>query len=177
MALDDSIILNNAIMILMANSDTEKWALKSKQIEAERLKAAKDLEGQKLGESNLAFLDPKTTKVKGWSNDPDVILASIERMGNRALICAVAGVVLSLIGYVGGVVTASYNLGLGGIIISGLPSGIGYLCLGIAVLFGLVAMGGGLYLKFKRNTKLSSVFWTGFSALLIVLLYLIVQTL
>ena len=120
----------------MADSDTEKWALKSKQIEAERTKAARDLASQKPDKANLAFLDPKTTKVKGWSKDPDVIRADAERMGNRALIFAIAGVTLSLIGYVGGIVISSSRLGVGGVIISGLPSGIGYTCLGIAILLG-----------------------------------------
>ena len=109
----------------MADSDTEKWALKSKQIEAERTKAARDLASQKPDKANLAFLDPKITKVKGWSKDPDVIRADAERMGNRALIFAIAGVTLSLIGYVGGMVTSTFDLGLGGIIVSGLPSSIG----------------------------------------------------
>lgn len=77
---------DNAIIINMADSDTEKWALKSKQIEAERMKAAEDLANQKPDKSNLAFLGPKATKVKGWSKDPDVISADAERMGNRALI-------------------------------------------------------------------------------------------
>ena len=142
----------------MADSDTEKWALKSKQIEAERMKAAEDLMNQKPDKSNLAFLDSKATKVKGWSKDPDVIRADAERMGDRALIFAIAGVTLSLIGYVGGMVTSSFKLGLGGAIISGLPSGIGYICPAIAVLLGLIAMSQELCLRIKRGTKLTSVF-------------------
>lgn len=161
----------------MADGDTEKWALKSKQIEAERMKAARDLAGQKPDKANLAFLDPKSTKVKGWSKDPDVIKADIERMGNRALIFAVAGAALSLIGYVGGIVTSSFKLGLGGVMISGLPSGIGYLCLGIAVLLGLIVMGVELYQKIRKGAKLTSAFWTGFSAMLVVVAYLAVQML
>ena len=159
----------------MADSDTEKWALQSKRIEAERMKAVQDLVNQKSDKSNLAFLDPKATKVKGWSKDPDVIRADTERMGNRALMFAIAGVTLSLIGYVGGMVTSSFKLELGGVIISGLPSGIGYICLAIAVLLGLIVMGQELYLKIKRGAKLTSVFWTGLGATLTVLVYLIVQ--
>lgn len=161
----------------MADTDMEKWALKSKQIEAERMKAAEDLVNQKPDKSNLAFLDPKATKVKGWSKDPDVIRADAERMGNRALIFAIAGVVLSFIGYVGGMVASSFKLGLGGAIVSGLPSGIGYICLAIAVLLGLIVMGQELYSRIKRGVKLTSVFWTGFSAALVVVVYLAIQTL
>ncbi len=160
----------------MADSETEKWALKSKQIEAERMKAIEDLANQKPDKSNLAFLDPKATKVKGWSNDPDVVMASTERTGNRALIFAIAGITLNLIGYVGGLTTSSFNLGLGGAIISSLPSGIGYLCLAIAVLLSLIVMGRELYLKIKRGIKLSSVFWTGFSAIIVVVLFFIIRT-
>ena len=168
---------DNVIIISMADTDMEKWALKSKQIEAERMKAAEDLVNQKPDKSNLAFLDPKATKVKGWSKDPDVIRADAERMGNRALVFAIAGVVLSLIGYVGGMVASSFKLGLGGAIVSGLPSSIGYICLAIAVLLGLIVMGQELYLRIKRGTKLTSVFWTGFSAALVVVVYLAIQTL
>ena len=50
------------------------------------MKAAQDLEERKPDNSGLAFLDPKQTKVKGWSKDPDVVIADIERMGDRALI-------------------------------------------------------------------------------------------
>lgn len=160
----------------MADSDTEKWALKSKQIEAERTKAARDLASQKPDKANLAFLDPKTTKVKGWSKDPDVIRADAERMGNRALIFAIAGVTLSLIGYAGGIVTSSSRLGVGGVIISGLPSGIGYTCLGIAILLGLIVMSIELYYKIKKDTKLTSTFWTGFSVIIVTVLFLIVRT-
>lgn len=162
-------------MANMADSDTEKWALQSKRIEAERMKAAQDLANQKPDKSNLAFLDPKTTKTKGWSKDPDVIRADAERMGNRALIFAISGIVLSLIGYVGGMVTSSSNLGPGGAIISGLPSGIGYACFAIAVLLGLIVAGQELYRKIKRDTKLTSAFWTGFSAIIVVVLFFIVR--
>ena len=163
-------------MVNMADSDTEKWALKSKQIEAERTKAARDLASQKPDKANLAFLDPKITKVKGWSKDPDVIRADAERMGNRALIFAIAGVTLSLIGYVGGMVTSTLDLGLGGVIVSGLPSSIGYGCLAIAVLLGLIVMGLELHQKIKRSAKLTSAFWTGFSAIIVTVLFLIVRT-
>ena len=160
----------------MADSVTEKWASKSKQIEAERMKAAKDLANQKPDKSNLAFLNPKATKVRGWSKDLDVIKTDVERMSNRALIFAIAGVTLSLIGYVGGLVTLSSNLGIGGVIVSGLPSGIGYICLAIAVLLGLIVMSWESYQKIKRGVKLTSAFWTGFSAIIVAFLFFIVRT-
>jgi hypothetical protein len=66
----------------MADSEVEKEWEKSKRIEAERMKAIRDLEERKPDSSGLALLDPKQTKVKGWSKDPDVVIADIERMGD-----------------------------------------------------------------------------------------------
>ena len=62
----------------MADTETEEWAKKSKRIEAERMKAIRDLDENKADRANLGFLDANPTKVKGWSNDPNVILASAE---------------------------------------------------------------------------------------------------
>lgn len=158
----------------MADSETEKWATKSKQIEAERQKAIKDLENTQSGKANLAFLDPKSTKVKGWSRDPDVILANTERMSDRALIFAIAGVILNLIGYVGGEVSSLNDLGMGALIISGIPSSIGYACLGIAVLLGLIVIVRELYIKTRRHQKLTPSFWTSLCAVAVVAVYFIV---
>lgn len=76
------------------------------------MKAAKALSEEKPDRTNLVSLDPKTTKVRGWSNDPDVILATAERMGNRSIIFALAGLVLNVIGLAGGMVSFTNKLGL-----------------------------------------------------------------
>ena len=127
----------------MADKETEaKWE-KSKRIEAERMKAARAAAEDKPDKSNLAYLDPKTTKAKGWSGDFDVIMASAERIGNRSLIFAIGGVVLVIIGIAGGIVGATYHLDMAGALISALPSGIGYLLMGIGVLMAMVTIGSG----------------------------------
>ena len=159
----------------MANQETEDWAQKSRRIEAERMKAAKALEKEGSDKANLAFLNPKETKVKGWSNDSNVILASAERMGNRALVLAICGVVLGILGLVGGTVSTANNLGMGGVLISGLPSGIGFLCIGLAVLMAVVAIGSEIYRKLKQKQKIGTTFWTALGAIIVVILYFVVQ--
>ena len=148
----------------------EEWASRSKQIEAERQKAIKALEEEKPSQANLAFLDPKTTKVKGWSKDPDVVAANFERMGNRALIFALGGVGLDLTGYLG----SKASTGPEGIILA-LPSYLSYACLGLAVLMGLVVIGVKLEQLIRRKKKLDLPFWTGLSAVLVVIIYVVVK--
>lgn len=159
----------------MADSETEQEWEKSKRIEAERMKAARALADSKPEKSGLEFLDPKKTKVKGWSNDTDVILASIERMGNRALILAVGGIVLSIIGAAGGTVSSINNLGLAGAIISDLPSMLGMLMIGIGILMALITIGVEVYYKLKAVRKLDSSFWTAVGAMVVVGVYVIVR--
>ena len=76
-----------------ADAETEKEWAKSKRIDEERMKAARALSDEKPDKVNLAFLGPNMTKVKGWSSNPNVILASIERMGNRSMALALGGIV------------------------------------------------------------------------------------
>ena len=159
----------------MADDETKEWAARSKQIEEERMKAARDLNGRSEGKENLAFLDPKSTKASGWTKDPDVLLAGVERWANRALIFAIAGAVMGLIGRVGGAVSSVSKLGAAGAIISALPSGIGYLCFGAATLIGVISIGVELYVKIKTGKKFSSAFWTGLVAIVVVTLSFILQ--
>jgi len=155
----------------MADAETEaEWA-KSKRIEAEKAKAAKALAESKPDNSNLAFLDAPDTKVKGWSNDPNVILAHAEKMGNKSIILAVCGVVLSIIGRVGGIVGALANLGAASAIISGIPSGIGLICMGLAVLMAIITIAGEITNKVRKGRKLGSIFWSAFSAIAVIVLY------
>ena len=157
----------------MADAQTEAEWEKSKRIEAERMKAARAIAEGKSDRVNVAFLDPKPTKVKGWSNDPDVILADGEKMGNRALIFAVAGVVLMFIGTMGSLVSSTFNLGLAGVILE-IPSMLGFAGIGIAVLMGLAAITCEVYLKAKKGRKYSAAFWSSLSAIAVVVIYFVV---
>ncbi len=159
----------------MADEETEKEWKKSKRIEAEQMKAVRALAEEKPDKINLAFLDPKTTKTRGWSSDLDVILASIERMGNRAIFLAMGGIVLSIIGYVGGIVTFVSNLGLAGVMISSLPSGVGMFGIGVAVLMSLIVIGGEIVFKIRFGRRIGTSFWTAIGALGLVAIYMIVM--
>lgn len=159
----------------MADQESLRWAEKSKQIEAEKQKAAKALADAKPDKSNLAFLDTPSTKVKGWSNDYNVILAHIEKIGNTSVILAVCGVLLNIIGYVGSLVSATSNLGLAGVIISGIPSGIGLICTGLAIIMAIITAIFKIIDKVKNGRKIDSTFWSAISAVVVVIAYFLVR--
>ena len=159
----------------MADAQTEaEWA-KSKQIEAEQMKAVKALAKEKPDKANLAFLNPKETKVKGWSRDADVIMASVEKMGNRALILALCGMVLGIIGAVGGTVSNVNRLGFGGVMISDLPSAVGLLCMGLAVIMAIIVVVCEIYGKVKQKKRFDATLWSAIGAIVVVILYFVVQ--
>lgn len=157
----------------MADPEVEQEWEKSKRIEAERIKAVQDLEESKPDKSSLAYLDPKHTKVKGWSKDPDVVVADIERMSNRALIFVIGGVILAFVGSAGGIVGQSFQLGMAGVIISELPSGVGMLLMGLGVLMALITIGVEIYFRIKKGRKIGSSFWTAIAAIVVVGLYIV----
>ncbi len=158
----------------MADKETEaEWA-KSRRIEAERMKAARALAEEKPDKANIAFLDPKATKVKGWSNDPDVVLADGEKVGNRALIFAVCGIVLAVIGAMGSIVSSTFNLGMAGVMLM-IPSYVGFAGMVLAVLMALVAVGCEIYLKVKRGRKFSVAFWSAVSVIVLIGIYFVVR--
>lgn len=159
----------------MADPETEREWEKARRIEAERMKAVHEYEKIKPDNSNLAYLDPKHTKVKGWSKDPDVIAADIERMGNRALIFVIGGVVMALIGHAGSTVGEVFQLGMASVIISGLPSGIGVLLMGIGSLMALVTIGVEIYFMVKKGRKINSSFWTAVAAVGVVAIFIVVR--
>ena len=159
----------------MADAETEAEWEKSKRIEAERAKAAAAVEHEKPSRENLAYLDPSRTKVKGWSRDPNVMLASAERMGNRSIALAVGGAVLSFIGMAGDMVTVVGGLGMAGVIISTLPQALGFLCMGLAVLMAVIVLVLGVAQKVKYGRKLPASFWSAVGTLVVVGLAVLVR--
>ncbi len=157
----------------MADKKTEAEWEKSKRIEAEKMKAARALAAEK-NDTNVAYLEPKMTKVKGWSNDPNVILASAERIGDKMVVLALAGVVFGIIGILGGIVVETFQLGLAGMMISGLPDGVSFLCFGIAVLMAIVVIGSEIVYKIKNKRKFSPALWSAVAAIIITALYALV---
>ncbi|MBR3132418.1 hypothetical protein IKG33_03385 [Candidatus Saccharibacteria bacterium] len=158
----------------MADRETELEWEKSKRIEAEKMKAERALEETKPDKANYAFLEPKTTKVKGWSADKDVILADSERMGNRSAILALSGVVLNFIGDMGAIVSESFNLGMAGVILN-IPSWVGIFCFGLAILMAGALIGCEIYFRIKKGRKFSVGFWSALGAAGIVLLYVFLR--
>lgn len=158
----------------MADMQTEEEWAKSKRIEAERMKAARALAEEKPDKSGVAFLEPKSTKVKGWSNDSDVVLADGEKMGNRALIFAIAGMILSFISSMGSVVSSTFNLGMAVVILE-IPGLIGLVCVAIAILMAIAGISCEVYLKLKKGRKLSLAFWSSFITILLIVIYYVVR--
>ena len=159
----------------MADKETEAEWEKSKRIEAERMKAARAAAEDKPDKSNLAYLDPKTTKVKGWSGDFDVIMASAERIGNRSLIFAIGGAVLDIIGMAGSTVATTYRLGLAGVLISGLPSGIGVFLMEVGILMAMVTIGSEIAFKLKHGIKFTVAIYSAIASILVIVFYAFVR--
>ena len=160
----------------MADKEVEEWAAKSKAIEAERMKAAKAIVEEKLDRTNEAFLDPKLTKVKGYSKDTDVILASAERIGNRALVLVICGLLLAFVARMGGYLVSVFRLGLFGMMFEILSAAAAFL-LGLGFIMGLVTIGFGLYYKCREGRRLTMAFWTALGAVGIVVVLVVVSML
>ena len=158
----------------MADEETQAEWKKSKRIEAERQKAMRAVEREGQSKADLAYLDPGATKVKGFSRDPNVILADAERMANRAAILVIGGVVLRIIGDVGGIVSTSFNLGLAGVILD-IPGWVGLACLGVGVLMAMAVIGCEIYFKVKMGRRISSALWSAVAVLAIVVIYFVIR--
>lgn len=160
----------------MADRETElEWA-RLKRIEAERMKAVQAIEKEKPSKANLAFLDTSTIK-RGWSRDKNAIIQSAEKMGDRSILLAICGVALSFIGMAGGIVTAMDSLGLAGVIISGIPSTLGLICRGLALLMAAITVWGGIYAKKKLGQKAYTAMPSAIGAIIIIVIYYAIQQL
>ena len=155
----------------IAESDLEK----SKRIEAEKLKAAKALAEEQPSKANLAYLDPKDTKVKGFTWDKDVLLFSLERYADKSFLFALVAVVLELIGWCGSIVSRAGNLGAGALIISGIPSMIGTVLIGLSAVSVVIAISGEIYFKVAMGRKFGSPFWSAVFALPVIGGYFLIQ--
>lgn len=159
----------------MVDKTVENEWEKSKRIEAEKLKAAKALAEEQPSKANLAYLDPKHTKVKGFSQDKDVILASLERYADKSFLFALAAVVFELIGWGGATISSIARFGAGALIISGIPSAIGTILVGLSVISVVIAISGEVYFKIVMKHKFGSPFWSAIFALPVLGLYFFVQ--
>lgn len=161
----------------MADKETEIWAAKTKQIEVERVKATKALDGQNARKIDLAYLDPKLINSKGFSRDPNVIMKSIERMTDKGMMFAFGGVALGIISYVASLVGFAFRLGAAGGMLSGVMSGLSSIGLGLATLMSIIVIGGEIFFKIKNKKKISSSLWTAVWTIIIVVLYVLIRSL
>lgn len=143
----------------MADAETEaEWA-KSKRIEAERAKANKALAAglEKEQKRNAAYLAMDSSRVKGYSRDPQVIMHSAEKFADIGLICAAAGLVFAILNMMAMLVTIANRLGLAGAALSGIlgaGQGLGF---GLGAFFALLSFGAAVYCRIKSGIKITRV--------------------
>ena len=80
----------------MDEATKKEWE-KSKRIDEEKMKALRDLNAEKKSKADLAYLDPKPTKLKGYERGETAIMMSSERFANIAGISTFIGVFASII--------------------------------------------------------------------------------
>lgn len=160
----------------MADAETEKEWEESKRIEAERMKAARAIVNEKADKSSLAFLDPITVS-KRYTSDDNAILKSAEKIGNRSIVLAISGAVLNIIGTTGGMVSMANKLGAAGALISGLPSIVGLLGMGLAIIMALVTIGSEVFYKVKKGRAFSAGMWSAVSAVAVIAVYHVIRLL
>lgn len=161
----------------MADKETEaEWA-QMRKVETERQKARKavQLEQEKHGKVNLAYLDPAATKIKGWSSNPNVILANASRMADKSFILMLGGVLLSILGTAGNMVASVFNLGLAGVVLA-IPGAVGGLCMGAAGLMAAAVIGCEIYFKAKNGRSFSVAFPTSLGTIVVGVLYICLKT-
>lgn len=127
----------------MADAETEaEWA-KLRRIAEEKKKAAKALENTKQDKVALSYLEPSSTKVKGFSKNREVVMNSVEKFANASIVFALGGVILKLIarameGYM-----------------AGMFDGIGMICFVVAVVAAITGITSSFYTKIKYKTKMN----------------------
>lgn len=155
----------------MADAETEAEWERSKQIEKERMKAAKALAEEKPDSVNLAFLDPETTKSKGFSRGREAILMSIEKLGNFSVAGILGGIFIRLVMWA----IRGFMLNSAGQIIHGVFDGIGLITMSAGFLVGIFILFAALWFYFKYGYKPKTFVWTVVWTLVIGVLYIIIS--
>lgn len=148
----------------MADSEMEEWARRSRAIEAEREKAARSIEQSKSTQINSAFLDVKSTNLKGYSRDAESLVRGAEKIAGLGLGFAVLGIVVRWIARIipdlSGVVTKILSIA-------------GTVMLGIAIISAVVALGYCLYYRGKVKFDFKNVVVTAVAGLVVALIYIV----
>ena len=143
---------------------------KSKRIEAEKMKAMRDLNARN-ERLNTAYLDP--TKAHGFSRDPNTIMKNAERMANISIIFAPVGVLFGILSLIFDIVAFANKLGLAGAGISILLNIVQYVGIGVGVLAGLVSLGCTIVFARRSKYDVKYILITSICALSLIAVYYI----
>ena len=152
------------------DEETKKEWEKSKQIEAERMKAVRALEeDDKEARINSAFLDPENRKVKGYSRDTTRIMRSIEKASEFSMGCVILGVIFNSSLRIAAMIGVNAAFGM----LVQIISAIGLVLLGISAILALVSLTYSFRYKKTENYDNKNIIITSSTALLILLAYIL----
>ena len=147
------------------DEEKKEWE-KSKRIEAEKMKAARAIAEEKPSRVNSAFLDVKPTNLKGYERDVESSIRSIERAGDFSVGMAILGIVVRFaIGMI--------PLPLG--ILAQVIKLIGVCMLGISAILAIGSLSYVFYYRKKTEFKFKNVVITASIALMIVIIYVVLN--
>ncbi|MBR0242760.1 hypothetical protein IJQ51_02320 [Candidatus Saccharibacteria bacterium] len=160
----------------MADQETEaRWA-KLRRIEAEKTKAARDLEERGENKANLAYLP--ITKPRGFSRDPNAIMQSAERMANISVIFCLLGVVFGVFENIFAMVmSANPYSSMGGGAIAIIFSAVNALGIGVAAITSVVALICTVVFARRTKRKVKPIIITASTSLILIVFYYLVQNL
>lgn len=144
---------------------------KSKRIDEERMKAARNLAHHEESKANQAFLTPQ--KAHGFTHNPNVIMKNAERMANVSIVFALLGILFGFFLQLVSIEAEAFKLGLagGGIaMVFGVIHGIG---IGVGALTGIVALVCAVFFAYRNGYKVKSTIITASISLAIIVLYYI----
>lgn len=158
----------------MDEETKSEWE-KSKRIDEERMKAARNLAHHEESKANQAFLAPE--KPRGFSRDPNVITRNAERMANVSIVFVLLGILFGFFLQLVSIEAEAFKLGLagGGIaIVFGIVHGIG---MGVGALTGIVSLVSMLFMARRINRNLKPAIITAGISLALIATYYVVQSL
>ena len=158
--------------MIMADSETEEFAKKSKQVEAERIKAAQDLTKRDTDKTNLAYMP--ITKSAGYSRDPNIFIKNAERMANISVIFTLLGIVFGIFITIFNIAAEVNHLGLAGAGIAMVLSVVNGVGIGVGALTGIVALGCSIVFSRRTKIKVKPIIITAGVSLALISIYYIV---
>lgn len=156
----------------MDEATKKEWE-KSKRIDEEKMKALRDLNAEKKSKADLAYLDPKPTKLKGYERGETAIMMSCERFANIAGISTFIGVFVSIIissMFFSGMID---NMAIG--MMSNIIRGIGSALIIIGAISAVVSLLASAYYYYKYRHKASAAIWTSVISLAVLAIYLLIS--